>query len=63
MEKRIMSYPKGNIPLSGNPGTFFYHSMEYRLMREGVGDLHCMTEDYIVDDLMMEWNGQGRYGT
>ena len=40
---------------------FFYHSTEYRLMREGIGYLHCMTEDYIVDDLMLEWNGQGRY--
>ena len=30
-------------------------------MREGIGDLHCMTEDYIVEDLMLEWNGQGRY--
>lgn len=40
---------------------FFYHSTEYKLMREGIGDLHCMTEDYIVEDLMLEWNGQGRY--
>lgn len=40
---------------------FLYHSTEYKLMREGIGDLHCMTEDYIVEDLMLEWNGQGRY--
>lgn len=40
---------------------FFYHSTEYRLMRDGVGDLHCMTDDYIVEDLIKEWNGQGRY--
>lgn len=40
---------------------FFYHSTEYHLMRDGVGDLHCMTDDYIVEDLIKEWNGQGRY--
>ena len=40
---------------------FFYHSTEYRLMREGVGDLHCMTDEYIVDDLMKEYQGRGRY--
>ena len=40
---------------------FFYHSTEYRLMREGVGDLHCMTDEYLVDDLMQEYHGHGRY--
>ena len=40
---------------------FFYHSTEYQLLREGVGDLHCMTDDYIVEDLIAEWNGRGRY--
>ena len=40
---------------------FFYHSTEYHLMREGIGDLHCMTDDYNVDDLMLEWKGHGRY--
>ncbi len=40
---------------------FFYHSTEYQLLREGVGDLHCMTDDYIVEDLIEEWNGRGRY--
>jgi hypothetical protein len=40
---------------------FFYHSTEYRLMREGVGDLHCMSDDYLAEDLMDEWNGKGRF--
>ena len=34
---------------------FFYHSMEYQLIREGVSDLHCMDEDYIAEDLADEW--------
>ena len=53
---------RAEIPTSEAMG-FFYHSTEYQLMREGIGDLHCMTEDYIVDDLILEWNGQGRYDT
>ena len=40
---------------------FFYHSTEYRLMREGGGDLHCMSDDYLAEDLMDEWNGKGRF--
>ena len=37
---------------------FFYHSMEYQLLREGVSDLHCMSDDYLAEDLMEEWNRQ-----
>lgn len=51
---------RAGIP-AGQAMGFFYHSTEYHLMREGIGDLHCMTDDYIVDDLMLEWKGQGRY--
>lgn len=35
---------------------FFYHSNEYKLLREGVSDLHCMSDDYIVEDLILEYN-------
>lgn len=34
---------------------FFYHSTEYQLIREGVSDLHCMSEDYLAEDLMSEY--------
>ena len=34
---------------------FFYHSMEYQLLRDGVSDLHCMSDDYIAEDLADEW--------
>ena len=40
---------------------FFYHSTEYQMMREGVGDLHCMTEEDLVEDLIRDWKGEGRY--
>lgn len=34
---------------------FFYYSKEYQLLREGVADLHCMSDDYIVEDLRDEY--------
>ena len=41
---------------------FFYHSVEYQLLREGISDLHCMSDDYLAEDLLEEWtDGQGRY--
>lgn len=32
----------------------FYHSMTYRLMSEGVSDMHCMSDDYLVDEILDE---------
>lgn len=33
----------------------FYHSELYLLLKEGVSDMHCMSEQYLVDDLMQEY--------
>ena len=33
---------------------FFYHSKEYELIRNGISDLHCMSDGYLVEDLMEE---------
>lgn len=33
---------------------FFYHSRLYPLLRDGVADLHCMADEYIVEDLARE---------
>lgn len=32
----------------------FYESREYRLLSQGISDQHCMTPDYIVDDILAE---------
>ena len=32
----------------------FYESREYRLVSQGISDQHCMTPDYIVDDILAE---------
>ena len=34
---------------------FFYHSEVYQFMREGVSDLHCMSEAYLTEDLRTEY--------
>jgi len=30
---------------------FFYHSPTYQLMKNGVSDLHCMSDDYLSEEL------------
>ena len=32
----------------------FYHSKLYELMSEGVSDMHCMSDDYLVQELADE---------
>ena len=34
---------------------FFYHSMVYQLMSEGVSDMHCMSDDYLAEELLDEY--------
>lgn len=34
---------------------FFYHSTMYLLMREGVSDLHCMSDEYLAEELILEY--------
>ena len=32
----------------------FYHSELYKLMHEGVSDMHCMSDEYLVQELEEE---------
>ena len=41
------------IPLEEALGTF-YHSELYRLMSEGVGDIHCMSDQWLCRELELE---------
>jgi len=34
----------------------FYHSNLYKMMRIGLGDIHCMSDGYLVDELSIEVN-------
>ena len=33
----------------------FYRSEVYRLIREGVSDMHCMSREYLVEELDEEY--------
>jgi hypothetical protein len=35
---------------------FFYHSETYVLISEGISDMHCMSDEYLVTDLLTEYN-------
>ena len=37
---------------------FFYHSEVYQLVSEGVSDMHCMSDDYLAEELEMEYEGR-----
>lgn len=34
----------------------FYNSELYQLISTGVSDLHCMSDEYLVEELQEEWN-------
>lgn len=37
---------------------FFYHSEVYPLLRDGVSDMHCMSDAYLVEELEREYVGK-----
>lgn len=34
---------------------FFYHSEVYKLIRDGVSDMHCMSDVYLAEELEQEY--------
>ncbi|MBD5504341.1 MAG: DUF3791 domain-containing protein [Lachnospiraceae bacterium] len=34
---------------------FFYHSDLYQLVKNGVSDMHCMSDEYLAKDLQDEY--------
>lgn len=34
---------------------FFYNSDTYKLISNGVADMHCLSDEYLADELLMEW--------
>lgn len=37
---------------------FFYHSQVYQLVRDGVSDMHCMSDEYLAEELRQEYTGK-----
>lgn len=34
---------------------FFYQSDTYRLISQGIGDMHCLSDEYLAEELWIEW--------
>lgn len=34
----------------------FYDSKTYELISEGVADMHCMSDEYLIDELLLKYN-------
>ena len=34
---------------------FFYHSQVYQLIRDGVSDMHCMSDSFLAEELEQEY--------
>ena len=35
--------------------SFFYDSDTYKLISEGVADMHCRSDEYLADELIIEY--------
>lgn len=36
----------------------FYHSDTYELMSQGISDMHCMSDGYLVEELQHEYRAE-----
>lgn len=39
---------------------FFYRSDVYTLVSEGVSDMHCMSDEYLAEDLEIEYHSKNK---
>ncbi len=39
---------------------FFYDSDTYRLMSEGIADMHCLSDEYLAEEVEIEWEAEKR---
>lgn len=37
---------------------FFYHSLTYKEMSEGISDMHCRSDRYLAEELLGEYKEQ-----
>ena len=52
----IKLFSKAACISDGEALEFFYTSALYKLVSEGVSDLHCMSDDYLKEELLEEYN-------
>lgn len=53
---RVVSLFAKQAEISRNEAlSFFYHSHLYQLVKNGVSDMHCMSDVYLAEDLQEEY--------
>lgn len=48
---------KSELPLD-EALDFFYHCSVYQLMSEGQSDMHCMSDEYLAQELLLEYQSK-----
>lgn len=38
----------------------FYHSTTFQLINDGIADLHCRSDQYLVDEFCLEWEEKNK---
>lgn len=58
---RIISFFSERAELSLDDAlAFFYYSDLYHLVSKGISDMHCMSDAYLVEDLLEEYRRIGK---
>ena len=56
--KKRENYPKRLGISSRRALALFYESNTYQYLRQKIGDLHCMSDNYLIDELIIEYTGK-----
>ena len=51
---RVVELLQRKMQLLSQSIGYFYHSQLYELMSNGVSDMHCMSDEYLVHELINE---------
>ena len=56
----VVAYAKERNKTVEEALDYFYHSIVYTLMSQGRSDMHCMSDAYLVEELILRENEAGR---
>lgn len=56
----VVAYAKERNKTVEEALDYFYHSIVYTLMSQGISDMHCMSDAYLVEELILRENEAGR---
>ncbi len=58
---RIIECFAGKVKISLDSALdFFYQSKVYRLISEGVSDMHCLSDEYLAEELENEYSQKSK---